>query len=422
VNALDSAGAALRRRHRWVWLPPLVAIAAAGLLAAFMPPTYEATAQIALDEQQEAGLGFDLALQADQYLTQRYVAMATSRPVLERACVQVGRGCDPAVLATRVTAQPARAAGVISISVRDRDGGRAARLANAVAQQVVAQNRAQATAGTAPTRDYLKGQLDQLRREQDAVESRLAGAPASGQAALLAQLTQAQQQYNATYGRLQDLDVQQARLSSALLVRQAAQPPPRPADPDLVRYVLVAAALGVSAGLLLALLVDRLDRRVRDAADLAAAAGADVVLDADPRTAATECCALLLQVGGRQAPEAILVVAASRGDAVDVVRDELVRAANAAGQPMIVAAAAAPAAEPRTLVLARSAGAVVLVATRGRTAAEDARRTARLLRRAGAEVEAAVLLPPAGRALTWAVRRRLGGLTAGPDRPAASSE
>ena len=82
MSVLDSIGGALRRRHRWVWLPPLAAVAAAGLLAAFLPPTYEATAQLALDEQQEAGLGFDLALQADQYLTQRYVAMATSRPVL----------------------------------------------------------------------------------------------------------------------------------------------------------------------------------------------------------------------------------------------------------------------------------------------------------------------------------------------------
>ena len=74
--------------------------------------------------------------------------------------------------------------------------------------------------------------------------------------------------------------------------------PSRPVDPDLLRYVLVAAAAGVTGGFLLALLVDLLDRRLRDGGDLAAATGADVVLDADPRFAATECCALLLHAGG----------------------------------------------------------------------------------------------------------------------------
>ena len=64
----------------------------------------------------------------------------------------------------QVTAQATRAAGVISVSARARTAARAARLASAVAQQVVVQNRLQAAATLAPTRDYLKGQLDQLQR------------------------------------------------------------------------------------------------------------------------------------------------------------------------------------------------------------------------------------------------------------------
>jgi hypothetical protein len=202
-----------------------------------------------------------------------------------------------------------------------------------------------------------------------------------------------QQQYTATYGRVQDLDVQQARLSSALLVRQTASVPSRPAEPDLVRYLLVAAAAGLAGGFLLALLVDLLDRRVRDGADLAAATGADVVLDADPRSAATECCALLLHASGGGTPEEVLVVAASRDDEAGAVGDDLARAASEMGRPMTVSVAAAPTVDPRTLLRARTASAAVVVATRGRTAGSDARRTAHLLRRAGAEVRAAVLLP-----------------------------
>ncbi|HEY7200374.1 MAG TPA: Wzz/FepE/Etk N-terminal domain-containing protein [Candidatus Dormibacteraeota bacterium] len=420
LSVLNSIGRALRRRHRLVWLPPLLAIAGAGLLAAFLPPTYEATALLAIDEQQQAGLGFDLALQADQYLTQRYVAMATSRPVLGRACAQVGGGCDPAVLAGRVSAQPAKAAGVISVTVRDRDAGRAVRLANAVAGQVVAENRDQATASAAPSRNYLRGQLDQLQQQEDAIQARLAATPrGSGpDEALLAQLTQVQQQYSATYGRAQDLGVEQARLSAALLVRQGAERPSRPADPDLVRYVAVAGACGVTAGFLLALLVDRTDRRVRDAADLAVAAGAEVVLDAEPRVAAAECCALLIQGGSGAGWQEVLVVAASRTDAVDDVHHELARAATQLRQPMTVTAAPAPAVDPSTLVRARTASAAIVVATRGRTETADVHRTAHLLRRAGVRVGAAVLLPDRRvAALSWTgLRRRLSG-----PEPAASS-
>jgi capsular polysaccharide biosynthesis protein len=394
VNPFESVGGALRRRHRLVWLPALAAIAVAGLLVAVLPPTYEATALLGLDEQQEAGLGFDLALQADQYLTQRYVAMATSPPVLDRVCRQTGPGCDAGALTRQVTAQATRAAGVIAVTVRARSAVQAARMATVVAQQVVAQNQAQAAATATPTRTYLRSQLDQLEKQQEAIQARLAAAQSSGQPPLLAQLTMTQQQYTATYGRVQDLDVQQARLSSALLVRQTAPVPSRPADPDLVRYVLVAAAAGLTGGFLLALLADLLDRRVRDAGDLAAATGADVVLDADPRSAATECCALLLHAGGGGgAPEDVLVVAASREDEAGAVGDDLARAASEMGRPMTVSVAAAPTVDPRTLLRARTASAAIVVATRGRTAGADARRTAHLLRRAGADVRAAVLLP-----------------------------
>jgi hypothetical protein len=275
-----------------------------------------------------------------------------------------------------------------------RSAVQAARLATAVAQQVVVQNQAQAAATAAPTRTYLNGQLDQLQKQQAAIQARLTATPSAAQAPLLAELTMTQQQYTATYGRIQDTDVEQARLSAALLVRQAAPVPSIPTDPDLVRYVLVAAAAGPTGGFLLALLVDLLDRRVRDGGDLAAATGADVVLDADPRAAATECCALLLTAGaGGGMPEDVLVVAASAGDTASGVGDDLARAAAEMGRPMIVSVAASPTVDPRTLLRARTASAAVLVATRGRTAGADARRTAHLLRRAGAEVRAAVLLP-----------------------------
>jgi capsular polysaccharide biosynthesis protein len=409
MTSLHSIGGALRRRHRLVWLPALAGVAAAGLLAAFLPPSYQATALLALDEQQEAGLGFDLALQADQYLTQRYVAMATSQPVLRRACLDAGHGCDLAALAGQVSAQATRTAGVIAVSATAGTAAQAARLANAVAQEVVAQNRAQAVASLTPTRDYLRGQLDQLSRQQEALEQRAGQlVSASAAAPVLAQLASVQQQYQTTYGKLQDLEVQQARLSAALLVRQAAEPPAGPASPDLPRYVLVAAALGLTAGFLAALLADRLDGRVRDGADLAHATGAPVVLEAGRRTPAGEWCALLVQAGDRRD---LLVVAASVEDDVEEAREALAGAAAELGRTPRVAGGGPPATDPRTLLQARVADGGVIVASRGRTSAGDARRTAELLRRAGLEIVAAVLVPDGREAvLSWrSLRRRLAG-------------
>ncbi len=427
-----TVGRALRNRHWLIWSTMLMAVILAVVVAAQRPPSYTATAVLVLDEQQEAGLGFDLALQADQYLTQRFVAMATSRPVLEEACRQAGGGCDATWLARNVTAAATKTAGVINVTAKGPTGPRAALYANAVASQVVAQARAQVIATLTPTRDYLRGELDQLAKQRDALQQKISQWPRNGlsdaavanqTAPLLAQLNLLQTQYSTTYQRMQDVDVQQAKRSNALLVRQTAQVPSTPSDPDLVRYVLVAEGLGLVFGVLLSLVVDRFDNRLRDPADLAVAAGAGLVLDT---SVDDDAFALLVQagvVGALDTARSLLVVGSSPGDAVHDVGLAVANGASEIGRrvrlvttepvaepaaeaeeeaaevDLVVTCAKAPTLDPKSLLLVKGADAAVLVATRARTEFDDARRTAELLRLAGVRLQAAVLLPRPPRSL-----------------------
>src|SRR2546427_8482819 len=86
VGPLATVGKALRLRHWLVWgLGGLAAALALGA-ASVRTPTYQATAYLNVDESQNVSQGFDIALQADQYLEQRYISLATSHAVLTRVC------------------------------------------------------------------------------------------------------------------------------------------------------------------------------------------------------------------------------------------------------------------------------------------------------------------------------------------------
>ena len=78
-------------------------------------------------------------------------------------------------------------------------------------------------------------------------------------------------QYLDTYDRLQQRYVALANSTDSVYLLVSALPPSGPARPDPGRYLLVALLAGVPAGLLAALLLERLDGRLRTAEDLAAA-------------------------------------------------------------------------------------------------------------------------------------------------------
>lgn len=460
---MTSVGRALRRRHWLVWGAALAGCAVAFGATFVRPPTYEATAVLALDETQAVNQGFDIAVQADQFLTQRYISMATSQPVLAQVCAREGRGCDPINLSKRVSATALKTTGLMRISATASSPATAARLANEVAQVVVDRNQHEVDAYLSSQQQLLLGQLSRLEVQIANVQASIQAVQVPGRteaavsnslAPLLLQLQQLQNQYSSSYTKLQDVQVLQTRLGSRLMIEQPATPPLRPVDPDPIRYLLVGGVGGLAVGFLGALVLERYRDRIHESAELAEATGCPVVLAVDGR----EPAALSGPYGflgqslvGQSGQARIALVAASTGEPVDEValamaeavmedhrRVLVVPSAPAALnghalQPreepvtsdIVVRAGPAPGNRrrdrpdgfdltirclPGPFWLSRSAGPVILVATRGRARISEARRTSQVLRRAGVEPAAAILLAPAT-VERWRERRAGAGET-----------
>jgi capsular polysaccharide biosynthesis protein len=414
------------------------------------PPTYEATALLSVDQTQETGQGFDVAIQADQFLTQRFVSMATSRPVLEQVCAKEGRGCAPTALARKVRATTPKATAQIQITAAASSPSDAIRIANDTADALVVRYRVQVDGQLASQRAYLQDQLkqlnDQLNRTMQQIQAaETIGRPAAG---LLSLQSLQQAQYSSTYQRLQDLDIQRTRLSNVISVAQPAVPPASKVDPDPVRYILVGVTGGLVVGLLMALAAERLRNKIRHSSELAETVGSKIVLDMSNRRASGGASlygflAHASLAGLPPSARALLVVATRPHDRVNDVGLELARALAEKHERILVVLAASPdagAVERREVRTDESSMIVVqpaerpapelrpgeefdlvircalppmqegghtwlksvperaiLVATRGRCRFSSVRRTAELLRHIGVEIVGAILLPRRGK-------------------------
>ena len=423
---------ALRWRHYLVWGGAGLAAALALGVASFRHPTYQATTLLTINEAHNLGQGFDIAIQDDQVLSQRYINLATSRRTLDRVCAKEASGCSPVTLSRQLSAATTKATGEVAISATAPTPEAAVRLADEDAQAVLAQNRVDVTNQFAPQIQLLQGQLSQLSQQMAATQDAVSAAnnankPDSGP---LAQLSLLQNQYQTTYSHLQDAQVQENDLVNGLTLEQAALPPTLPSDPDPVRYVLVGVVAGLVLGFLAALLAERFRDRIMEGAELGEVTGSDLVLVVDGQEAPTVIGSYGLlspgdpeEAGGGQ----LLLVAASPEVPVDDLAMELAEAVAGEHRRVLVVPSGAgrapqqvseqgagPQLRPRlrlpdgrsvdltircatplarpSLWLSPSAGPVVLVAVRGRTRFRQARRTAELLRHLRMDPAIAILL------------------------------
>jgi capsular polysaccharide biosynthesis protein len=342
-------------RHFW-WIAALVTLIGLGAAlaaAAVRPATYQGTAVLNLDSSQTTAQGFDAAIQADQFLSQRYIQMATSAAVLDPVCAASKPRCDSASLAKQVSTSQSKGTGAIQISVTARSGDVAASFANAIANQVVKVNNEQIDARIKPQRDALQSNLNQQSTRIQQIRDQLSAAQKSSTsetavansiAPLLAELNQAQTQYTSTATQIQDLQVQESRLQQTLSVMQRATVPPKPIDPNPILYAIVGLAGGLTLGFLVALLAERMDDRIRDSGQLAEATSSPLVLEAAvggrngaaDREAASFSLAYASMLARHESVRAVLVVGASYGDQVDKVGVGLATAAAQWGRRVLV--------------------------------------------------------------------------------------
>jgi capsular polysaccharide biosynthesis protein len=446
-------------RRRW-WVVTFVTslCAAAAIAVAYLEtPLYAATAQMLVDTRLSSTSDFDSNLQNGQLLSQYFIAKAKSRSVLEG--VATAQGLPPSAaegLGNQISVQVLKGSQLLAVTATSRSPGAAADLANAVADQTVIQGQRDADQRFAADRTYLDSELRRLdgdiAAEQLALRKLQSSAAFTGNLDVEITTRQTringlQEQYSNTYSRRQALAIQQDRLAGALSVSERAVAPDRPVRPVPPLYLAAGLLGGLVLGVLLALLLGHLDRRVRGAEGLAEATGAPVTVSVDYRrmrrrpggVAAAYSLAwatllsqkpkvhtvMLVGASGRdnasRAAADIADIAAHGNRAVLVLGDDdsarhrqdpgsqpgpnttaLTRAIEqrrtedggelSERHDIVIASVPAPSQHPAAMVLARSVDAAIVVATDGRTDRAEARHTAESLRAAGVSIAAGILV------------------------------
>lgn len=232
---------ALRRSRRLIVVLVAVMTALALGLSLILPKKYDATATIVFDPTANA-----ISTSVDATTEQRQLAtisaLITTPRVLDSVAAQIG--VPERNLEKDVSASVDSSANLIRIAATAPAAKQAARIANAVADSFIGQQRQQDLAQLAVARAKILQQLSQVSGTGSTVEQ------------------QALQQ------RLSDIGVSQASAGQELQIAESARSPSSAASPAPVRNAVLAFFAAIFMGVLIALARDQLVPRVGGPRDL----------------------------------------------------------------------------------------------------------------------------------------------------------
>ncbi|HEV2068509.1 MAG TPA: hypothetical protein VGR26_01800 [Acidimicrobiales bacterium] len=191
----------------------------------------------------------------------------TAGEVPQRVADRLDFQGDPALLASEVTTEADETLGTITITVQDRDGLRAAELANAFADETLVYLTEQVQVEQQRQTDVLVERLDDLEARIAELDAQVAGAAGSQASLLTAQRDAQVRQYSVAYEQFQQLAAE-GPPSPSFTSLQAATPIPVTDTgfaPPSSRAGRAAGAAGLAMVLagLLALALERVDTKVR---------------------------------------------------------------------------------------------------------------------------------------------------------------
>ena len=258
---------------RWAWLIVLITTSGAVLVYAYsnsLPKSYEAQATLIVGQSlTSSSLDYN-ALLAAQSLSQTYATVATTRPILERVAELEGSSFTADDLQQRVFAVAPRASTLITITVADGDPERAARLANEVADQLIAASPA-IQGRQEDVQNFVDQQVSATEHDinvtQTAVQQLIA---------LTAPTDQELQQLQVLQNRLATLRSAYSTLlgfsskgqANTLTLIEPATPPPFPSSPRVLVNTLLAAAAALALAVGLVFLGEHLDDTVKTGLDV----------------------------------------------------------------------------------------------------------------------------------------------------------
>lgn len=260
---------------RWWWLVLLGVIVAAASTFFFVrqqPSIYEAKATLMLSQVLEDRQATQADLWVAQNLAQTYVELGERRAIKDAVQNSLGLSWLPDYSITHVPNSL-----LLEVTATDSDPQRVAAVANEVANQLVRQGPSNPQQEDEERRQFVQRQLDDLEGNIDATRAKLAEAEEALAGAFSArQISDLQGQISALQEKLNDYQLSYGQLlafreqrgPNTVSVVDSAIAPTEPVGPNVMRTVLLAAAVGLALAAGTAFLLEYLDDTVKTPEDV----------------------------------------------------------------------------------------------------------------------------------------------------------
>jgi polysaccharide biosynthesis transport protein len=253
------------------WFPLLVAsvLLAGGVafvVSSLLPKVYVAKATMIVG-QSLSGINPDVnQLLASQRLSTTYAAVVTTRPILDAVVKQLGLGVSSDELLKRVQAAAPTDSTLLTIAVQDTDPARAAAIANALADQLIAASPT-IQGRQADVQKSIDAGLTATQAQVNSIQAQvdtLSGLPnrTTKQDADLQALEDRLVSLRSTYATL--FSFSSGNASNMLSVIEPAVAPISPDSPRPLLNTLLAAIIGLVVAVSVAFTAEYLDDTVKD--------------------------------------------------------------------------------------------------------------------------------------------------------------
>jgi non-specific protein-tyrosine kinase len=254
--------------RRWGWIM-LLCTALAGvtgyLYISRQSPVYQSRARYLIGPALDPNVTRS-DIQTSSQIGQTYDELSTSRPVLEAVIAKLKLDTTPELLKGQLGATFIDTTQILTLRANAGDADVAARIANAVGDELIQRSPSSPTSKAALRRQQAEAQIVRLQdtiRSTDAEIEQLANqiqqtTDPVAQRALIIQLDQRRSQLAAANRSYTDLNalLQTSDVNKITLVEQAVPVPDAPIAPDVSRTVLAAVIAGLVLGLVAMILLE----------------------------------------------------------------------------------------------------------------------------------------------------------------------
>ncbi len=232
-----------------------------------MKPIYQSTVLVDVSVRSSSNQTDYNSLLASDQLVQTEAQLAVSDPVLREVASHYP-GLTEDQLSRQATSTVKLNTELLEIDVQDSSPTRAAALANDIAATLIKQQLQITQQDNSRAQQQLQQEIDSTQQQIDTITNQISSLSAQGGkqsqvAVLQVQLSGLEQHYSEWQSALAQLDLTEAQSGDLLHIAQSAQPAITPVRPQVYLNTAIGFSAGVFLGIVLAVLFEQLDVRVR---------------------------------------------------------------------------------------------------------------------------------------------------------------